>query len=379
MKEFKNLTKFMVGLDALERVSYEVYYHNCRNVLVIYDNDSDICGGKRKLKHILANNKINIKYVKVDGEKIATWKSVEQCYQLNKQNAVDCIICLGSSAVADIGKAVKALISIDKNSFEGVKEIDVDDKIQLVVVLISTGDHCNLASGCFNVFDENNNIFYKFNCKNLSPNIVALDRQILDNISEFLALEMQLTALCMSFLALAYCENDNNKIYAMIAIDIIDKALKENKKLNLIEIISAQMYAGISFMNIKKNIVDEFVCQAMVRTNCCYDRIFLNAINSCFAETIFQIQKSDIAMIGNVFGATFKQNQADDWKEQIVKFINDKKDEYFANKNIAKGLSSIGLNEKDIQEIFEEMATAFDKDKMNETIMQFQEILLKEL
>lgn len=84
-------------------------------------------------------------------------------------------------------------------------------------------------------------------------------------------------------------------------------------------------------------------------------------------------------MIGNVFGATFKQNQADDWKEQIVKFINDKKDEYFANKNIAKGLSSIGLNEKDIQEIFEEMATAFDKDKMNETIMQFQEILLKEL
>lgn len=346
MKEFKNRTKVMIGFDALDRIGYEVYYNNCCNALVIYDNDSDVCGSKRKLKRILNNNKASISYVRVQVDSVATWKNVKKCYEACRSCNADYIICLGTSVVVDIGKAVKALVSMNKDSFDQVEKIEIDDKLQLVVAPISTGDHCNLASNFFSVYDEENNIFYKFNCKNISPNVIALDSRILDKVSDTSILEMELSALCMSFLGLVDCKNDNNKICAMIAIDIINDAFKENRRLTLAQVISAQMYAGIAFMNIEKNILDEFICQTMLRTGACYDKVLLNMVRGCFAEMLCQIPAQDIAMIGNVFGATFRQNQVNEWQKKLLNLLIVNGKNILKTSILLKGLVVLELTER---------------------------------
>lgn len=379
MKEFENRTKVMVGDDAIDRIGYDVYYNNHYSALIIYDSDSDICGSKRKLKRILGRSKTNTTYVRVDVGNVATWKNVKRCYDIWKECKADYIICVGTSVVADIGKAVKVLVCMNRDNFEGLEKVEFNDELQLVVVPISAGDHASLASGNFVVYDEQKDYMYKFSCKSIYPTAVAIDSRVLDKVSDTAMLLMEINAVCMSFAGLVDCQNDNNRICSMIAIDIVNKAFEEQRPMTLVEAISSQMFAGISYFNIEENLLDEFVCQAMVRSGASYDDILLNVMVLIFNTIISQIDTADMKMIGNVFGAEFKSNNVAAWQKTISQKFEKKINQYFENKNAVRGLRNLGINANDIECIFAEILKTYGYGEMSEKGMTYKVLFYNSL
>lgn len=376
MKDYFNRTKIMVGLDALDRIAYEVYYHNCSNALVIYDTSCELSGSKLKLKRILSKSKANLHFVHINSENIASWVNVKRCYDMLNECKADHIICLGTGAIADIGKAVKVLACCEIPSFENVQKLNfIKNDIKLIVAPISGGYHHSLMHGSFCVYDKHGNTLYKFNSQKTCPDAVTVDTRLLDKVSDTALLGMQLSALCMAILSLIDSKNINNKIYSMTAIDIISDIFTGKGKVNVKQSISSQMYAGASFLNIKKNIIDEFVCQAMLKCSSDYSLILLNIMRNHVDCIMPMLDEETIRLLGNAFGFNMTTMTKDEWCKRVSDLIKRKLDDYFSDENVPSGLSTIGLKQNDAKDIIDEVANAYQYSEVSEKIYKFRELI----
>ena len=84
--------------------------------------------------------------------------------------------------------------------------------------------------------------------------MVMLDKKMFDKMSEIGMLGDWLGALFMALLAIANINEPENKANAVAAIDILSV-----QNLQLIDLVSAEMYAGHDFLSLKNNLLNEYI------------------------------------------------------------------------------------------------------------------------
>lgn len=200
--------------------------------------------------------------------------------------------------------------------------------------------------------DKKSDILYRMNKHNCLADMVMLDKKMFDKMSEIGMLGDWLGALFMALLAIANINEPENKANAVAAIDILSV-----QNLQLIDLVSAEMYAGHDFLSLKNNLLNEYILSVKKIANAKYSLILLLTMRKNIECVIEKITGQDISLLGCPF--VIVADSEEKWKGELCRFLQNKIQQYFEDKDIPNQLNAIGLNSKQMEEIFDELSLAF--------------------
>lgn len=383
--------KLMVGKDALSHLNFEGYFNNCKSVLIISDIGAGLVGGARKIKKALPKS-INVKVVKIKSSEFAEFASVQKCLKAFNECQADMIISVGSEIAHDIGKAVKYLASIHEDNFDCDTKLSAEDiqsttnkaeistkesadikseisnvELRLVCVSITYCNHHKTLTGNFDIYDKKKDIFYRLNKGVALPNSVVVDTKLLDRLSEIALLGTEIGTLLMSLIAIVSADSEDKKMSAFTALDIVGG----KKTLQLEDLLLAQMCAGYDFLAIKNNMLDEYIFGAQNFTDSKYLQILILTMKKNISQLVECISNEDIKNIGLPYDITATEEDSV-WRATFASVIEAKLNRYFADKDIPKSLSEIGLNSEEIEKVFDELCANFG---VTETLTKLKDIV----
>ena len=373
-------SKVMIGKDLLSKLNFEQDFCDCKSVLVIYDLQGNLCNIKYKLKKILPKN-LKVAYFKIKSEDYVQINELNKCAELAINSNVDMIVACGGEVACNMGKALKymldcgdkefainlsdnnqeiELVNVNSDISSNFENANVEEKtntetiknITFVCVGVASGGHQNFLTGEFEVLDKKTDILYRMNKHNCLADMVMLDKKMFDKMSEIGMLGDWLGALCMALLAIANINEPENKVNAMAAIAILSV-----QNLQLIDLVSAEMYAGYDFLSLKNNLLNEYILSTKKLTNAKYSLIMLLTMRKNIVCVIDKLTSQDISLLGCPFGIVADIEEK--WKEEFCSVVQNKIQQYFEDKDIPAELNAIGLNSKQMEEIFDELSLAF--------------------
>lgn len=348
-------SKIIVGKDSISKLNYEGFYNECKSILIIYDMLSEINSTKSKIKKAFGKD-IKITFFKVKSLEYANTEIVDSCLKVLKDISADLIICAGTQISHNVGKAVKYILNCNMNSFgdvcdkkEDIKNLEQNNDIKLIFITDASGNHQQILTGYFEILDNKSNTLYRFNKQCTIPYAVLVDEKVLDKLSNTAKLGIRIASLIMGLIVITNVVKEQDKIAAMTAMDI---CFDENS--NLSNLLTAEMYAGYDFLNLKDNVLNEFILSAIDETGEIYSLILLLTMKKSIKNLVSSLSAEDIKLLGLPFNIENVQND-DDWREKFAGIIENKLKIYFDDKDIPKKLNEIGLNSKQIEDIFEEL------------------------
>lgn len=371
-------SKVMIGTDVLSKLNFEQDFCDCKSVLVIYDLQGNLCDIKYKLKKIFPKN-LKVSYFKIKSEDYVQINELNKCAELVINSNVDMIVACGGEVACNMGKALKYMLDCGSKEFainlsdnkKAIEDTDVNigsncesadvvektntktnKKLTLVCVGVASGGYQNLLTGEFEVLDKKSDILYRMNKHNCLADMVMLDKKMFDKMSEIGMLGDWLGALFMALLAIANINEPENKANAVAAIDILSV-----QNLQLIDLVSAEMYAGHDFLSLKNNLLNEYILSVKKIANAKYSLILLLTMRKNIECVIEKITGQDISLLGCPFGIVADSEEK--WKGELCRFLQNKIQQYFEDKDIPNQLNAIGLNSKQMEEIFDELSLAF--------------------
>lgn len=371
-------SKVMIGKDVLSKLNFEQDFCDCKSVLVIYDLQGNLCDIKYKLKKIFPRN-LKVSYFKIKSEDYVQINELNKCAELVINSNVDMIVACGGEVACNMGKALKYMLDCGSKEFainlsdnkkaiedsdvnigSNCESVDVVEKtntktnknITLICVGVASGGYQNLLTGEFEVLDKKSDILYRMNKHNCLADMVMLDKKMFDKMSEIGMLGDWLGALFMALLAIANINEPENKANAVAAIDILSV-----QNLQLIDLVSAEMYAGHDFLSLKNNLLNEYILSVKKIANAKYSLILLLTMRKNIECVIEKITGQDISLLGCPFGIVADSEEK--WKGELCRFLQNKIQQYFEDKDIPNQLNAIGLNSKQMEEIFDELSLAF--------------------
>lgn len=371
-------SKVMIGKDVLSKLNFEQDFCDCKSVLVIYDLQGNLCDIKYKLKKIFPKN-LKVSYFKIKSEDYVQINELNKCADLVINSNVDMIVACGGEVACNMGKALKYMLDCGSKEFainlsdnkkaiedsdvnigSNCESVDVVEKtntktnknLTLVCVGVASGGYQNLLTGEFEVLDKKSDILYRMNKHNCLADMVMLDKKMFDKMSEIGMLGDWLGALFMALLAIANINEPENKANAVAAIDILSV-----QNLQLIDLVSAEMYAGHDFLSLKNNLLNEYILSVKKIANAKYSLILLLTMRKNIECVIEKITGQDISLLGCPFGIVADSEEK--WKGELCRFLQNKIQQYFEDKDIPNQLNAIGLNSKQMEEIFDELSLAF--------------------
>lgn len=371
-------SKVMIGKDVLSKLNFEQDFCDCKSVLVIYDLQGNLCDIKYKLKKIFPKN-LKVSYFKIKSEDYVQINELNKCAELVINSDVDMIVACGGEVACNMGKALKYMLDCGSKEFainlsdnkKAIEDTDVNigsncesaDVVEktntktnknftLVCVGVASGGHQNFLTGEFEVLDKKSDILYRMNKHNCLADMVMLDKKMFDKMSEIGMLGDWLGALFMALLAIANINEPENKANSVAAIDILSV-----QNLQLIDLVSAEMYAGHDFLSLKNNLLNEYILSVKKIANAKYSLILLLTMRKNIECVIEKITGQDISLVGCPFGIVADSEEK--WKGELCRFLQNKIQQYFEDKDIPNQLNAIGLNSKQMEEIFDELSLAF--------------------
>ncbi len=371
-------SKVMIGKDVLSKLNFEQDFCDCKSVLVIYDLQGNLCDIKYKLKKIFPRN-LKVSYFKIKSEDYVQINELNKCAELVINSNVDMIVACGGEVACNMGKALKYMLDCGSKEFainlsdnkKAIEDTDVNigsncesadvvektntktnKNLTLVCVGVASGGYQNLLTGEFEVLDKKSDILYRMNKHNCLADMVMLDKKMFDKMSEIGMLGDWLGALFMALLAIANINEPENKANAVAAIDILSV-----QNLQLIDLVSAEMYAGHDFLSVKNNLLNEYILSVKKIANAKYSLILLLTMRKNIECVIEKITGQDISLLGCPFGIVADSEEK--WKGELCRFLQNKIQQYFEDKDIPNQLNAIGLNSKQMEEIFDELSLAF--------------------
>ena len=377
-------SKVMIGKDVLSKLNFEQDFCDCKSVLVIYDLQGNLCDIKYKLKKIFPKN-LKVSYFKIKSEDYVQINELNKCAELVINSNVDMIVACGGEVACNMGKALKYMLDCGSKEFainlsdnkkaiedsdvnigSNCESVDVVEKtntktnknITLICVGVASGGHQNFLTGEFEVLDKKSDILYRMNKHNCLADMVMLDKKMFDKMSEIGMLGDWLGALFMALLAIANINEPENKANAVAAIDILSV-----QNLQLIDLVSAEMYAGLDFLSVKNNLLNEYILSVKKIANAKYSLILLLTMRKNIECVIEKITGQDISLLGCPFGIVADSEEK--WKGELCRFLQNKIQQYFEDKDIPNQLNAIGLNSKQMEEIFDELSLAFGASEHN--------------
>lgn len=375
-------SKVMIGKDVLSKLNFEQDFCDCKSVLVIYDLQGNLCDIKYKLKKIFPKN-LKVSYFKIKSEDYVQINELNKCAELVINSNVDMIVACGGEVACNMGKALKYMLDCGSKEFainlsdnkKAIEDTDVNigsncesadvvektntktkKNLTLVCVGVASGGYQNLLTGEFEVLDKKSDILYRMNKHNCLADMVMLDKKMFDKMSEIAKLGDWLGALFMALLAIANLNEPENKANAVAAIDILSV-----QNLQLIDLVSAEMYAGHDFLSLKNNLLNEYIFSVKKIANAKYSLILLLTMRKNIECVIEKITGQDISLLGCSFGIVADSEEK--WKEELCRFLQNKIQQYFEDKDIPAELNAIGLNSKQMEEIFDELSLAFGESE----------------
>lgn len=375
-------SKVMIGKDVLSKLNFEQDFCDCKSVLVIYDLQGNLCDIKYKLKKIFPRN-LKVSYFKIKSEDYVQINELNKCAELVINSNVDMIVACGGEVACNMGKALKYMLDCGSKEFainlsdnkkaiedsdvnigSNCESVDVVEKtntktnknITLICVGVASGGYQNLLTGEFEVLDKKSDILYRMNKHNCLADMVMLDKKMFDKMSEIGMLGDWLGALFMALLAIANINEPENKVNAMAAIAILSV-----QNLQLIDLVSAEMYAGYDFLSLKNNLLNEYILSTKKLTNAKYSLIMLLTMRKNIVCVIDKLTSQDISLLGCPFGIVADIEEK--WKEEFCSVVQNKIQQYFEDKDIPAELNAIGLNSKQMEEIFDELSLAFGESE----------------
>lgn len=371
-------SKVMIGKDVLSKLNFEQDFCDCKSVLVIYDLQGNLCDIKYKLKKIFPKN-LKVSYFKIKSEDYVQINELNKCAELVINSNVDMIVACGGEVACNMGKALKYMLDCGSKEFainlsDNKKAIEYSDvnigsncesadvvektntktnkNLTLVCVVVASGGHQDFLTGEFEVLDKKSDILYRMNKHNCLADMVMLDKKMFDKMSEIGMLGDWLGALFMALLAIANINEPENKANAVAAIDILSV-----QNLQLIDLVSAEMYAGHDFLSLKNNLLNEYILSVKKIANAKYSLILLLTMRKNIECVIEKITGQDISLLGCPF--VIVADSEEKWKGELCRFLQNKIQQYFEDKDIPNQLNAIGLNSKQMEEIFDELSLAF--------------------
>lgn len=371
-------SKVMIGKDVLSKLNFEQDFCDCKSVLVIYDLQGNLCDIKYKLKKIFPKN-LKVSYFKIKSEDYVQINELNKCAELVVNSNVDMIVACGGEVACNMGKALKYMLDCGSKEFainlsdnkKAIEDTDVNigsncesadvvektntktnKNLTLVCVGVASGGYQNLLTGEFEVLDKKSDILYRMNKHNCLADMVMLDKKMFDKMSEIGMLGDWLGALFMALLAIANINEPENKANSVAAIDILSV-----QNLQLIDLVSAEMYAGHDFLSLKNNLLNEYILSVKKIANAKYSLILLLTMRKNIECVIENITGQDISLLGCPFGIVADSEEK--WKGELCRFLQNKIQQYFEDKDIPNQLNAIGLNSKQMEEIFDELSLAF--------------------
>lgn len=371
-------SKVMIGKDVLSKLNFEQDFCDCKSVLVIYDLQGNLCDIKYKLKKIFPKN-LKVSYFKIKSEDYVQINELNKCAELVVNSNVDMIVACGGEVACNMGKALKYMLDCGSKEFainlsdnkKAIEDTDVNigsncesadvvektntktnKNLTLVCVGVASGGHQNFLTGEFEVLDKKSDILYRMNKHNCLADMVMLDKKMFDKMSEIGMLGDWLGALFMALLAIANINEPENKANSVAAIDILSV-----QNLQLIDLVSAEMYAGHDFLSLKNNLLNEYILSVKKIANAKYSLILLLTMRKNIECVIENITGQDISLLGCPFGIVADSEEK--WKGELCRFLQNKIQQYFEDKDIPNQLNAIGLNSKQMEEIFDELSLAF--------------------
>lgn len=355
-------SKIIVGKDSIKKLSFESYFKDAKSVFLIADLQGDISGAKRMVKKALGKN-IKVTCFQLKANEYADILSVDKCFDMVKQSQVDLIVCIGSEVAINTAKAIKYMLSCNVEKFEDILNVQQNDIVasgmEIINVCIGALNHQQVLSGYFEVKDITKNVFYRFNKQIVTPYAVISDDKAMDKLSEVNKLGIKLATLIMALIAIINETNEQNKLASMSAIEIVTNDMVASSNL-----ILAEMYAGYDFINLKNNLLNEFVLTAKSYTSEVYSLILLLAMKNNVKSLVDMLNISDIELIGQVFGIESYCGDEKLWKDNFYREIQNRLDSYFSDKDIPKQLNEIGLNSAQIENIFEELESFYGNSEL---------------
>lgn len=375
-------SKVMIGKDVLSKLNFEQDFCDCKSVLVLYDLQGNLCDIKYKLKKILPKN-LKVAYFKIKSEDYVQINELNKCAELVVNSNVDMIVACGGEVACNMGKALKYMLDCGSKEFainlsdnkkaiedsdvnigSNCESVDVVEKtntktnknIAFVCVGVASGGHQNFLTGEFEVLDKKTDILYRMKKHTCLADMVMLDKKMFDKMSEIAKLGDWLGALFMALLAIANINEPENKVNAMAAIDILSV-----QNLQLIDLVSAEMYAGYDFLSLKNNLLNEYILSTKKFTNAKYSLIMLLTMRKNIVCVIDKLTSQDISLLGCPFGIVADSEEK--WKEEFCSVVQNKIQQYFEDKDIPAQLNAIGLNSKQMEEIFDELSLAFGESE----------------
>lgn len=361
--------KIMSGKDVISRLSFEQYFADCKKVLVICDLWAEICGAKRKIKKAFGKH-TKLAFAKVQASSYAEVATLDNCLQKFKEVQADMIVCAGSQIACNLGKAIKYISSFNVGSFEdfcklkfenesyeGVQKTQIGESAKLVHLVTASGDHSQLLTGAFELFDKKKNTFYKFCKKEATPDVVMVEQKLLDKLSIIGLQGVELGTLAMGLIVLANSEEDADKINARAAINILG-----GQKPSFCDLYVAEMSAGYGFFGLKNNLLQELVFAIQTKTNLLYFQVLILLLKNSFQKLVDKLDNEDIKLLGNPYDLGVED--IDGWREAFGSLIQTKIDKYFDDKDVISCLNEAGLNSEDIEDIFAELIESFGQSEL---------------
>lgn len=379
-------SKVMIGKDVISRVNFEQHFYDCKSVLVLYDLQGNICDIKYKLKKILPKD-LKISFFKIKGDEYADVDSLNKYAEFALNNQTDLIIACGSDVAFNMGKALKFMLACGLQRFdtkfdneknkandltiksiepentdikqsETIKTTDIEKNknINLICIAVASGNHQNYLTGQFEVFDKKADTMYRMNKQNSIADTIMLDNKMFDKMSDIAKLGDWLGSLFMALLAIANIRQMQDKVNAMAAIDILSV-----QQLSLVDLASAQMFAGYDFLRLKNNLLDEVILSIKKLTSAKYSLILVLIMRKNITSIIEALGADDIELLDCPFGISADNEK--NWKEELCVAVQNKIAQYFEDKDIPCELNSLGVNSKQLEEIFDELTKTFGESE----------------
>lgn len=358
--------KIMSGKNVVSKLNFEQYFAGRKSVLVICDLSAEICGAKRKIKKAFSKE-VKVTFAKIKASDYAEVAAVDSCLQSFKECNADLIVCVGDQVACNLGKAVQYISSTGAGCFADFCKLhfnedgtvckdnaQVVEQSQLIYVATASGDHIGAFTGEFEVYDNKQNVFYRFDKSIAIPNVVMVDDSLLDKLSIIAGLGIELGVLTMSLLSLANCDEEN-KIVARTAITM----LSGDTKPSLCDLCIAEMTAGQSFLNIKNNLLKEVVLGVQRKTGILFYQVLVLMFKKSYAQLVADLDYEDIKLLGKPYAIAEDCENIEDWRKAFCNVITEKLDKYFEDKDIPNCLNETGLNSDDIEQIFAELESSF--------------------
>lgn len=377
-KKFYNKAKIMCGTDALDMISYELIKNICTRVMVLYDSKVNYKVITR-IKEILAVANVNATFISVKDKPVATISRVKFALTQFVDTVSEVMICVGGESVINIGKAVKALVSTGKTEVADLKELNVLDKMQLMLVPTRMSG-ISVATANAMVYDKYNNIVYQLDGDVVNPNCVIVDKRTISKpkkhydfvIAKLLPLGMALVVLSDKYTPI-YA-----KTFALSALDFFKGHISDNfigYDMPAEDLFMAQLYAGNAYHCVRDGFLDSMVLHTAMKTGREYEEAFAPIFARYLIYYKETLNKSIIDELGEMLGVEKYIKIPKENREEYVASAIEKSLQMLKTGNSAFSLSALGVNVDIINQVTQLVLEDMNAVGNHEKEMMIQKVL----